>query len=193
MNCPNGNGQKLLVAAAFAALASICAVSPAWCWSIEDLNPFGPSKYELKVEPNIPADRLYNEGLLRLENKDYENAAKTFRRCPEAISFFAMGAQGLADGGLRQLPRRQPIPKRPPLPTAIFSFIPPQPERPTSPISRARFCSGTCPTCIATRRTDPRAMKYFQTIMDKYPKSEYAHRRQVQDPGGPRPARRRAR
>ncbi len=78
MNCPNKNGPKFLVAAALAALASTCAVSPALCWSLEDLNPFGPSKYEMKVEPNIPADRLYNEGLSKLENKDYENAAKRF-------------------------------------------------------------------------------------------------------------------
>jgi outer membrane protein assembly factor BamD len=173
MNRPNGNGQKLLVAAAFAVLASTCAVSPAWCWSIEDLNPFGPSKYEMKVEPNIPADRLYNEGLAKLESKDYENAAKRFADVQKQFPFSQWARKGLlmevyadylngsytetsaaADRYLQLYPNTDE--------SAYVNYL------------AGMSLIGQMPDVHRDQGQISRAIKYFQVILDKYPKSEYA-------------------
>ncbi len=51
-------GLNFLRAAAAAAVASTCFVSAAQCFSLEDLNPFAGAKYEMKVDPDVPVDRL---------------------------------------------------------------------------------------------------------------------------------------
>lgn len=39
---------------------------------------FGGDKYEQKILPDVPADTIYNQGLARLQSKDYEGAGKKF-------------------------------------------------------------------------------------------------------------------
>ncbi len=173
MNRPNRNGHKRLVAAAFAALASTCAASPAWCWSIQDLNPFAPPKYEMKVEPNIPADRLYNEGLLRLDSKDYEGAAKRFADVQKQFPFSQWARKGLlmeiyadylngsytettaaADRYLQLYPSTEE--------TAYVNDL------------AGMSLFGQMPDVHRDQGQIFKAIKYFQVILDKYPKSEYA-------------------
>ena len=49
----------------------------------------------MKVDPNIPADRLYNEGLLRIDSKDYEGAAKHFADVQKQFPFSQWARKGL--------------------------------------------------------------------------------------------------
>jgi outer membrane protein assembly factor BamD len=173
MNRPNGNGPKFLVAAVLAALASTCAVSPALCWSLEDLNPFGKSKYEMKVEPNIPADRLYNEGLSKLESKDYETAAKRFADVQRQFPFSQWARKSLlmevysnylngsftetsasADRYLQLYPNTDE--------SAYVNYL------------AGMSLIGQMPDVHRDQGQITRAIKYFQVILDKYPKSEYA-------------------
>ena len=39
---------------------------------------FGGEKYETKILPDIPADTIYDQGLARLQTKDFEGAGKKF-------------------------------------------------------------------------------------------------------------------
>ena len=41
-------------------------------------NLFSSEKYETKIEPDIPAEDLYNQALAKLDSKDYAGAAKKF-------------------------------------------------------------------------------------------------------------------
>ena len=49
------------------------------CSTIESLNPFGGGeKYETHLLPDVPAETLYNQGLLRLQRNDSTGAVKKF-------------------------------------------------------------------------------------------------------------------
>ena len=53
---------------------------------------------------DTPADKLYNEGLFLLNDKqDYKEAAKKFDEVDRRKSVFGLGAQGGPDVGLRLL------------------------------------------------------------------------------------------
>jgi outer membrane protein assembly factor BamD len=56
-----------------------CGVALAGCDTLSAINPFDKSeKYKMEIVPEVPAEQLYNQGLGRLENKDFEGAAKKF-------------------------------------------------------------------------------------------------------------------
>ena len=69
-------------AAVFRRLAAVVAVAAplAACGSfdVDDYNPFAPSKYKMKIEPDVPASQAYDQGLARLAKGDGSGAAKKF-------------------------------------------------------------------------------------------------------------------
>ena len=79
----DGKGLKLILGFALA----VVAAAPAKAFSLDDLNPFGPSKYELKMDPDVPADRYYNDGLIRIEKHDYDTAIKRFQALQKQYPF----------------------------------------------------------------------------------------------------------
>src|SRR3990170_4592564 len=57
----------------------ICAVALTGCDSISSLNPFDTTgKYKMEIVPEVPAEQIYNQGLGRIQNRDFEGAAKKF-------------------------------------------------------------------------------------------------------------------
>jgi outer membrane protein assembly factor BamD len=61
-----------------AAAVALCAAAGG-CDTLSNLNPFDTSeKYEMKITPDIPPERIYDQGLGRLKNSDHEGAAKKF-------------------------------------------------------------------------------------------------------------------
>jgi outer membrane protein assembly factor BamD len=62
--------RGLLLAGAAIALAS--------CSMFDDFNPFGTEKYKMVVEPDVPASRVYDQGLAQLANGAPQEAAKKF-------------------------------------------------------------------------------------------------------------------
>lgn len=65
------------VALVGAALLPLAACSGSG-FGVDSLNPFAGEKYETKVEPNTAPDILYNQGLVKLKNRDPAGAAKKF-------------------------------------------------------------------------------------------------------------------
>lgn len=61
------------------ALIAAAATTLAGCDTLSNLNPFDTSeRYEMKITPDIPAERIYDQGLGRLKNSDHAGAAKKF-------------------------------------------------------------------------------------------------------------------
>ncbi len=127
----------------------------------------------MKVDPNVPADRLYNEGLIKLENKDYETAAKRFAECAEAISvqqwarksvLMEVYSNYLNASYTDDFRLRRPL---------YFSFIPIRTNR-----AYVNYLAGRPDRRDARRspRPGPRheGDQIFPDVVDKYPKSEYA-------------------
>jgi len=56
-----------------------CGIALAGCDTLSAINPFDRSeKYKMEIVPEVPAEQLYNDGLGRLQTRDYEGAAKKF-------------------------------------------------------------------------------------------------------------------
>jgi outer membrane protein assembly factor BamD len=60
------------------ALVLCAAISLASCSFFDDLNPFGGEKYKMVVEPDVPATKVYDQGLAKLANGAPAEAAKKF-------------------------------------------------------------------------------------------------------------------
>src|SRR5579859_7819007 len=71
---------ELRALAARLAAAVVLAAPLAACSSfdINDFNPFAPERYKMKVEPDVPATQIYDQGLARLANENPGDAAKKF-------------------------------------------------------------------------------------------------------------------
>ena len=59
-------------------LAFALAAAVAGCSTIEDFNPFAGERYKMVVEPVVPANQAYDQGLAKLANGDPGEAAKKF-------------------------------------------------------------------------------------------------------------------
>ncbi len=57
----------------------LCAALPvASCSYFEDFNPFAGEKYKMVIEPDVPASKVYDQGLAQLANGSASEAAKKF-------------------------------------------------------------------------------------------------------------------
>jgi outer membrane protein assembly factor BamD len=48
------------------------------CGAFDDWNPFGNERYKMKIEPDVPASQVYDQGLGKLSNGAPQEAAKKF-------------------------------------------------------------------------------------------------------------------
>src|SRR5277367_4250418 len=69
-------GEARMVARAGAVLLVSGALSA--CSIFEDFNPFGAEKYKTIIEPDVPASKVYDQGLAKLANGAPQEAAKKF-------------------------------------------------------------------------------------------------------------------
>ena len=78
------------------ALAFALAAALGGCDTMSALNPFDrPEVYKPEVTPEVPADKLYNEGLARLQNGDTEGANKKFEEIDKQAPFSPYSKRGL--------------------------------------------------------------------------------------------------
>src|ERR1700742_976945 len=69
---------KARIARFAAALVCVAPLAACSLFDINDYNPFAPEKYKMKVEPDVPATSIYDQGLARLSKDDGSGAAKNF-------------------------------------------------------------------------------------------------------------------
>lgn len=169
----NATGLKLLVVSALAAAATTCLVSEASCFEWQDLNPFKPAKYEMKVEPDVPVDRLYNEALIKLDKKDYENAAKRFAAVQKQYPFSQWSRKSLLmetyayylDDKFTETAATA---------DRYMTLYPTSEDAPYINYLAGMASFGNLPDVHRDQAHVVKGVKYFQTILDKYPKSQYA-------------------
>jgi outer membrane protein assembly factor BamD len=65
--------------AARAMVLIACGGGLAGCDTLASINPFDRTeKYKMEIVPEVPAEQIYNQGLARIQNRDFEGAAKKF-------------------------------------------------------------------------------------------------------------------
>jgi outer membrane protein assembly factor BamD len=70
-----------------AVLLAACGAGLAGCDALDSINPFGPEKYKAEVIPRQPADKLYSQGLAKLQDSDYEEAVKKFENLDKEYAY----------------------------------------------------------------------------------------------------------
>lgn len=152
-------------------LAVVGLAAPlAACSSLDDL--FG-EKYETKILPDTPADQSYNQGLARLQSKDYDGAAKKFEDIDKQHPYSEYSKRGL----LMATYSAYEAGKYPEAIAAGQRYIGRYVSSPE--IAYAYYLVGMSyyhqiPDISRDQDTAVKALAAFETVVTKYPKSEYA-------------------
>jgi outer membrane protein assembly factor BamD len=79
-----------------AALVAAAGAGLAGCDTLASINPFDSAeKYEMKVVNDVPAEKIYDQGLSRMRNSDHEGAAKRFSDLSRNYPYSEWARKGL--------------------------------------------------------------------------------------------------
>lgn len=161
--------SPLVMAARIAAILTVATPLGA-CSSLDGL--FG-EKYETKILPDMPAEDSYNQGLARLQKKDYEGAAKKFDDIEKQHPYSEYSKKGLIMSTYSEYEAGKYT-------DAVQSGTRFVARYPTSPdAAYAQYLVGMSyyhqiPDVTRDQDTANKALEAFQVVVTKYPKSEYA-------------------
>lgn len=182
MNIASDNARKpprrvfglfIVIAAAAVAAPSPPALADSWWDSLNPLNVFKGEKYKTKVDPDVPAEDLYNQGLARLQSKDYDGAAKKFTELEKQYSYSQWQRKGLLMTIFSQYQNGS-------YDDAIASakrYIGLYPT--SSDLAYAYYLEGMSyynqiPEVSRDQERAAKAAQVFSQIIEKFPQSEYA-------------------
>jgi outer membrane protein assembly factor BamD len=158
--------------------AAVVTVPLAACSSIPSFDVMNPTswfaeKYKTKIEPDVPADTLYDRGLANLQRQDYEAAGKTFADLEKRYSFSQWQRKGLLMATFSQYQNGKYDDAIGTAQRYITSF-PNSTDTPYAYYIEAMSYYNLIPDVTRDQDRAEKAASLFATIVDKYPKSEYA-------------------
>jgi outer membrane protein assembly factor BamD len=167
-------GRLLIHGVAVAASMAISLPASAdWLDSINPMHWFKGEKYHTKIVPDVPADKLYNQGLARLQSKDYEGAAKKFaeidkehpysqwQRKAILMTTFSQYQNGSYDDAIGTAKR-------------YITLFPTSPDIPYIYYLEGMSYYNQIPDISRDQERAAKAAEIFTQITEKFPKSEYA-------------------
>ena len=133
----------------------------------------GSSKYKTEVTPDIPAEDLYDQGLVKLKAKEYDNAAKKFQEVEKRFPFSQWARKGLLMTLYAQY-------EKPAYDDAVQSakrYIELYPNSPDTPY--VYYLTGMSyynqiTNVMQDQANSEKAYQAFAALVEKFPKSEYA-------------------
>jgi outer membrane protein assembly factor BamD len=156
------------------AVALGLSVVLAGCDTLSDLNPFdGREKYKKELLTDAPPDRLYNEGLARLQKGDNEGAAKKFDEIDKVAPASSFSRQGL----LLTAYSNYEIQKWDDAIAAAKRFLASNPNSKDAAYAQyilAMSYYGQIPDVTRDQERTERALLAMAELLQRYPKSEYA-------------------
>lgn len=133
----------------------------------------GGEKYETKILPDIPADTSYDQGLARLQKKDYEGAAKKFgeieKQHPRSewsrkgllMQTYAQYTEGKYDDAVGTANR-------------YIGLFPKSADTPYVYYLAGMAYYNQIPDADRDQERAEKAVAVFSALVQKYPKSEYS-------------------
>ncbi|MGO4571149.1 outer membrane protein assembly factor BamD [Microvirga sp. 2TAF3] len=151
-----------------------CGVVVAGCDTLSSLNPFDKSEtYKPEIVADVPAEQIYNDGLARIQKKDYEGAAKKFGSLDKQYPYSEWSRKGLImeayanyEGGLYE----ESI-------TAAKRYLQLHPSTPDAAYAQYLMASSyydQIPDITRDQEKSERALLSLQELIQRYPTSEYA-------------------
>ena len=154
-------------------VALVAALGLGGCDTMSSLNPFDRAeKYTPEVTVDTPADKLFNEGLARIESGDSEGAVKRFDEIDKTAPFSPYARRGLiltAYTNFNAGKWEEAI-------TASRRFIAQNPRSPDAAYAQyimAMSYYNQIPDATRDQEQTERAIVAFQELIARYPKSEY--------------------
>ncbi|MFN3892234.1 MAG: outer membrane protein assembly factor BamD [Beijerinckiaceae bacterium] len=154
-------------------IAGLLAASLGGCSTIENLNPFGGEKYEMKVLPDEPAEQIYDQALVRLRNRDYEGAARRFGDLEKQFPFSQWSRRGLLMVVYSNY-EGQKWDEAVMAGNRYVSLYPSTPETPYALYLIGMSMYNQIPDISRDQDRAEQAVKVFNDLIQKFPKSEYA-------------------
>jgi outer membrane protein assembly factor BamD len=141
--------------------------------SFNPMNMFSGEKYKTKVVPDVPADEIYDQGLARLQKKDYEGSTKKFadldkqypysqwQRKGLLMTTFSQYQSGKYDDAIASAQR-------------YMGLYPTSPDLPYIYYLAAMSNYNQIPDINRDQDRAAKAAALFTEITEKFPNSEYA-------------------
>ena len=161
------------VAAGLFGLALSTGAASAFDLSNPFASIFGGEKYEMKVVPEVPAPKIYDQGLARLQTKDYEGAGKKFEELGKQypmssewsqksllMATFSQYQAGKYDDAVGSANR-------------FIGLYPNSSETPYIYYLAGMSYYNQIPEVTRDQERSEKALAIFASLVQKYPKSEY--------------------
>jgi outer membrane protein assembly factor BamD len=144
----------------------------AGCSTFEEFNPFGAEKYKTVIEPDIPASKVYDQGLGKLANGAPQDAAKKFTDLGKQYP----GSDWARKGLLMTTYAQYTAGDYDAAATSGERYVKEYPKTPEAPYAMYLQASSYYAQILDISRDQERAQKaldLFKRIVQDYPKSEY--------------------
>jgi outer membrane protein assembly factor BamD len=150
-----------------------CGLVLAGCDTLSSINPFDRTeKYKPEIVADVPAEQLYNDGLARIQNRDFEGAAKKFSSLDKQYPFSEWARKGLImetyanyEGGLYE----EAI-------TSAKRYLQAHPNSSDAAYAQYLMASSyydQIPDITRDQEKSERAILALQELIQRYPNSEY--------------------
>ena len=155
-------------------LVIAAAVTLGACDTVSNLNPFDKgSTYKPEIIPEIPAERLYNDGLALIERKEFEAASEKFRTIDKQFPFSDWARKALLMETFANFSRTNydetvVSGKR------YLSLYPASPDAAYAAYMVANAYYNAVPDVTRDQERSEKALVAFSEIVERWPTSEYA-------------------
>ncbi|HEY6517980.1 MAG TPA: outer membrane protein assembly factor BamD [Roseiarcus sp.] len=161
--------RRSLAGAAFIAIA----LGGSGCSMIDQFNPFGADKYKMEVTPDVPASKTYDQGLDKLANGSPAEAAKKFTDLGKQYPSSDWARKGLlmttyANYQAGDYTSAETSAER------YLKDYPNSPEADYILYLQANSYYMQIPDISRDQEKTAKALETFQSVVQKYPKSDYA-------------------
>ncbi len=153
-------------------MALCAAMSLASCSVFDEFNPFGAEKYKMVIEPDVPASKVYDQGLAKLANGAPQEAAKKFTDLGKQYPDSDWERKGLlmttyaqfqaADYDDAEQSAERYVKRYPKTPEAAYALF-----------LEASSYYNQIPDVSRDQERASKALALFQKVMQDYPNSEY--------------------
>ncbi len=152
-------------------LAALALAPLAGC---DSLNPFDKGEvYKPEVKPDLPAEKLYNDGLAALEDHDYEKANKQFKEIDKTYPYSQWSKKAL----LMQTFSHYSAKEFEEAASAGKRYLQLYPADPDAAYAAYLIASSYYDVVLDVSRDQERAEKAlvaYQEVIQRWPKSDYA-------------------
>lgn len=172
-NIPSRRLRPVSALAARLCALALIATPIAGCSTFDSLNPFGGEKYETKLLPDVPAESIYDQGLARLQRRDYEGAATKFAELEKQFPFSQWSRKGLLMVAYSNFEGKK-YDEAAMAATRYVNLYPSTEETPYALYLAGMSMYNQIPDISRDQERAEQAVKIFNDLVQKYPKSEYA-------------------